>query len=427
MRRFLEIFRLELTAFARSKALAMLTVVSVAWMLVFPYVVKGDGTADGAREIYIRYSLGGVFALLTVALLASATGSLAKERAAKRLQLTLVRPVRYFTVALGKIAALVTVGAFVLAVAAAILACRTDLSARCNHVLSPVMPSPREEAKTMYASYMKDPDTPEAAKKAKPEVVLRLLEQKAVDRYDTIPTNTTVTWTFPASSLFPPPSSLLALPSVRMRFTNQYEMRQDVRGVFRLGGLEGVVSNVTQAVLTVPLVASGTAGAGAEDAKLSFRNDGTSSLMFRPRKDLNLLVPADAFGWNLVRAWVEMVSVLALIVSFGMFLSASLSRPVALFVAIVLLAVCEMSTSVLEQYPDSLETDPIDRIGLALTRVAAEATHPISELSPLEALSRDECVETGDVVRMAAFDGVAVPVLLALLSAVLIPRKQEDA
>lgn len=272
----------------------------------------------------------------------------------------------------------------------------------------------------MYASYMKDPDTPEAAKKAKPEVVLRLLEQKAVDRYDTIPTNTTVTWTFPASSL-------LALPSVRMRFTNQYEMRQDVRGVFRLGGLEGVVSNVTQAVLTVPLVASGTAGAGAEDAKLSFRNDGTSSLMFRPRKDLNLLVPADAFGWNLVRAWVEMVSVLALIVSFGMFLSASLSRPVALFVAIVLLAVCEMSTSVLEQYPDSLETDPIDRIGLALTRVAAEATHPISELSPLEALSRDECVETGDVVRMAAFDGVAVPVLLALLSAVLIPRKQEDA
>lgn len=420
MRRFLEIFRLELTAFARSKALAMLTVVSVAWMLVFPYVVKGDGTADGAREIYIRYSLGGVFALLTVALLASATGSLAKERAAKRLQLTLVRPVRYFTVALGKIAALVTVGAFVLAVAAAILACRTDLSARCNHVLSPVMPSPREEAKTMYASYMKDPDTPEAAKKAKPEVVLRLLEQKAVDRYDTIPTNTTVTWTFPDSSL-------LSLPSVRMRFTNQYEMRQDVRGVFRLGGLEGVVSNVTQAVLTVPLVASGTAGADAEDAKLSFRNDGASSLMFRPRKDLNLLVPADAFGWNLVRAWVEMVSVLALIVSFGMFLSASLSRPVALFVAIVLLTVCEMSTSVLEQYPDSLETDPIDRIGLALTRVAAEATHPISELSPLEALSRDECVEPGNVVRMAAFDGMAVPVLLALLSAVLIPRKQEDA
>lgn len=419
MRRFLEIFRLELTAFVRSKALAMLTVVSVAWMLVFPYVVKGDGTADGAREIYIRYSLGGVFALLTVALLASATGSLAKERAAKRLQLTLVRPVRYFTVALGKVAALVTVGAFVLAVAAAILACRTDLSARCSHVLSPTMPSPREEAKTMYASYMKDPDTPEAAKKAKPEVVLRLLEQKAVDRYDTIPTNATVTWTFPASSL-------LALPSVRMRFTNQYEMRQDVRGVFRLGGLMGVVSNVTQAVLTVPLVASGTADAGAEDTKLSFRNDGASSLMFRPRKDLNLLVPADAFGWNLVRAWVEMVAVLALIVSFGLFLSASLSRPVALFVAIVLLTVCEMSTSVLEQYPDSLETSPIDRIGLTLTRVAAEATHPISELSPLEALSRDECVEPGDVVRMAAFDGVAVPVLLALLSAVLIPRKQED-
>lgn len=420
MRRFSEIFLLELKAVVRSKTLAMLTVASVAWMLAFPYVVRGDGTAEGAREIYVRYSLGGVFVLLAVALLASATGSLARERAAKRLQLTLVRPVRYFTVALGKIAALATVGAFVLAVAAAILACRTDLSARCNHAFSPLMPSPKEEAKAMYADYMKDPDTPEAVKKAKPAVVLRLLAQKAVDRYETIPTNSTATWTFLTSSVKPQTPGV----SLRLRFTNQYEMRQDVRGVFRIGGWEGVVSNVTQAVLTVPLAASGPSD--GEAAKLTFRNLGTSALMLRPRRDLHLLVPADAFGWNLLRAWVEMVAVLTMIIAFGVFLSASLSRPVALFVAIVLLVVCEMSTSVLEQYPDSLETDTLDRIGLTLTRVAAEATHPISELSPLEALSRDECVETRDVIRTAAFDFIVIPVLMSLLSALLLPRKQDD-
>ena len=90
---FWRIFWLEFTGFVRSKALALLVAASVLWMVGLPFVLKGDGTADGARELYVHFSLGGVFVLLVVALLASATGSLAREREAKRLQLTLVRPV----------------------------------------------------------------------------------------------------------------------------------------------------------------------------------------------------------------------------------------------------------------------------------------------------------------------------------------------
>lgn len=424
MRRFLEIFRLELIAIVRTKTLAMLLAASVGWMLVFPYVVKGDGTAEGMREMYVRYSLGGVFALLTVTLLASATGALAKERAAKRLQLTLVRPVRYFTVALGKTAAYAAVGSLVLAVASALLALRTDLSVRCNHVFSPVMPTPREEALTRYDAYMKDPETPEAVKKAKKSVVLRILTQKALDYYQTVATNETATWSFPQIPNPQSPTPNTSSLSVRMRFTNQFEMRQELRGLFRFGNLEGTVSNITQAVLTVPLRWTGSAAEA--EGKLLFRNLGGSALMLRPRKDLHLLAPADAFGWNLLRAWLEMSAVLALVIAFGMFLSASLGRPVALFVAIVVLLVSEMSPSVVEQYPDSLETDRLDRIGLALSRAAAEITHPISELSPLEALSKDECVETREVVRTLLVDLAAIPLFLSLLAAFVIPRKQDD-
>ena len=82
MNSFWRIFWLEWTAIVRTKTLALLTAASVGWMYVSPYVLKGDGTAEGAREICIRYSLGGVFLLVTVALLAGATGSLARERAA---------------------------------------------------------------------------------------------------------------------------------------------------------------------------------------------------------------------------------------------------------------------------------------------------------------------------------------------------------
>ena len=416
---FWRIFWLELVALTRSKTVLLLTAASAAWMLAFPYLAKGDGTEEGARVLGIHYSLGGVFVLLVVALLASATGCLASERAAKRLQLTLVRPVRHFSIAFGKIVAQVAVGAFVLAVACGILAAQMDLSRPCNHVLSPVLPSPREEAKTMYDVFMNDPDTPAAAKKAKKEVVLRLLTQRAVDHYQTIPTNSTVTWKFDPSSLIPHPSSL----SVRMRFTNQFEMRQDVIGDFRLGDMRGAVSNITQAVLTVPLAGSLT---NAASATLSFENRGKSTLMLRPRKDIHLLLPADAFGWNLLRAYLGMVAVLMLVVSLGVFLSASLGRPVALFVAFVALIVGEMSPSVIQQYPDELETNVADRIGLYITRFAVEVTRPVSTLSPLESLANDECVEPQGLLKTVCGDVLVLPVLLSLLAAFILPRKQEE-
>ncbi len=419
---FWRIFWLEFTGFVRSKALALLIVASVLWMLGLPFVMKGDGTADGARELYVHFSLGGVFTLLVVALLASATGSLAREREAKRLQLTLVRPVRYAVVVLGKIFAHVAIGALVLAIACGVLAVKVDLGRPCNHVLSPVLPSPREEAKAMYESFMKDPNTPEQVKRTKKEIVLRLLENRAMDRYEAIETNATATWEFGGLGGLESLGGLEGL-AVRMRFTNQYEMRQDVRGTFTFGGYQGVVSNITQAVLTVPLTGR-TLDGRPETGELVFENQGTSALMLRPRRDINLLLPADAFGWNLLRAYVVLVAILAFVVSLGTFLSAGLGRPVAMFVAFVTLIVSEMSPSVVEQYPDELETSLVDRIGLHVTRFAAEVTRPVSAAAPLEAIAKDECVEPEAVLRLAAADFLLLPLLLSLLSAFILPRKQ---
>ena len=121
-----------------------------------------------------------------------------------------------------------------------------------------------------------------------------------------------------------------------------------------------------------------------------------------------------------------LVSILAFVVSIGVLLSAGLGRPVALFVAFVMLIVGEMSPSVVEQYPDELETKTVDRIGLAITRFAARVTRPVSAMSPLGALSRDECVEPREMWRMAAVELVALPIVLSLLAGFVIPRKQDD-
>ena len=90
---------------------------------------------------------------------------------------------------------------------------------------------------------------------------------------------------------------------------------------------------------------------------------------------------------------------------------------------------CVLTESLFEaklaQYPDALETDLGDRIGLAITRFAAEVTRPVSAASPLEALAKDECVEAEEVARLALTDLVAFPLALAFLSAFILPRKQE--
>ena len=425
MNSFWRIFSLELIGFIRSKTLAMLTVVSIVWMFALPRLVHSDGTAEGLRELDVRYSLGGVLVLLVISLLASATGSLARERAEKRLQLTLVRPVRYAAIVLAKALAHVVVGAAVLAVAVVILACRADCARPCAHVLKPLLPSPREEAKEMYAAFMADPETPPAVKRTKKAIVLRLLENKALDHYQTIPTNATLTWTFADPAL----ATAEGL-SVRMRFSTAFNSREEVRGVFTIGDWTASVSNITQAILTVPLAREFRFGTGYKpmtpDSKLAFHNQGRNPLMLRPRKDIDLLLPADSFAANLLRSYVLLVVTLALVVAFGLFLSASLGRPVALFVAIVTVLVGEMSPSVIEQYPDELETKLSDRIGLVLTRFAAEVTRPVTTLNPLERLSLDECVEPSTVLRAVAFDGLLLPVVLAVLAGFVLPRKQED-
>ena len=51
--------------------------------------------------------------------------------------------------------------------------------------------------------------------------------------------------------------------------------------------------------------------------KLTFIKEGTSALMFRPRRDIHLLLPADAFGWNLLRTFAALVAILALVIAFG--------------------------------------------------------------------------------------------------------------
>ena len=412
---FWRIFWLEFTSLVRSRALAILTAASVGWTFVMPYIIRSDGTVEGARELYVRYALGGVLLLLVVALVSSATASIARERAEKRLQLTLVRPVSGFTVALGKISALTAAGGAVLALSMLILGIKIDASGMCFHVLSPILVSPREEAEAEYRRFMEDPETPDALRKAKKSAVMQILEQRAIDRYEPVPTNAVASWRFPMEAgAFP--SDL----AVRLRFTAAYDSRRDVSGVLRLGERTATVSDITRSVAVVPL------SGGAVSDVLEFRNSGPASLLLRPRQDIKLLLAADATWWNLLRAWLVAVSALALIVSAGVLLGSALGRSVALFVAVVALIVGEMSPAVVERYPDPLGAGGLDRIGLVIAELVSGTVRPVSSMMPTEALVHAECIEWRDVARSVLMNLAVAPLVLSLFALFILSRKKND-
>ena len=420
MKAFREIFTLQFVSLLRSKALGLLLAASAAWMFLMPRIVAGDGTADGAHQVYVRYSLGGVFALLAVCLGAAAAGSISSDRALKRLQLTLVRPVRHSVVALGRIAALTAAGALVMSLAAAIALFRSDPSRPCYSVLSPVMESPRQEAERMYEQYMADPQTPEHVRRAKKSAVVKLLTQKAVDHYQTVPTNETARWTFPAV----PIGSSESL-AVRLRFTTLFNTREDVVGVFSFGEMGASVSNITQAVVTIPL-AGGSVPEGS--AALEFANRGANPLMLRPRRDITLLCRSkgDTFSYGLFLAVVVDVCVLAAIISLSMFLGAGLGKSVAVFAVMAVLFMTSVSSTIVEQYPYELETNRKDQIGLVLTRFMEQATSPVGSFNPVDALAEDRRMPAGEVLRAVAMDLLALPLLLSLLSGLVVSRKAMD-
>jgi ABC-type transport system involved in multi-copper enzyme maturation permease subunit len=415
MNSFWRIFSLESVALVRSKTLPLMMAAATVWMFAMPYIIRSDGTAEGARELYIHYSLGGVLLMLVVSLVASATGSLARERAEKRLQLTLVRPVSAFTVAAGKICALTAAGALTAALAVAVLGFKTGFSGRCFHVLSPVMAASVEsEAAEEYGKFMADPETPDILRKADKKAVLKILEQRALDRYEVLPTNSVSSWSFPHAA------GAGGGAVVRMRFSSAYDSRQDVFGVFASGDCRVAVSNITKSVLTVPL------GDGNVSGRLEFFNLGGKPLMVRPRQDVELLLPADAALWNMLRAWIVMTATLALVISVGLVLGAALGRPVALFTAVVTLIVGEMSPGVVKRYPDPLGAPGFDRIGLAVAEAVTDNLRPVSSMLPLEELSRGECVEWSEVARQSAVSLFMLPALAALLAAFVMSRKPAD-
>ena len=419
-------FILAWRALVRGHVLTLLLVATALAHLFLPAIVRSDGTAAGWREMFVRAVPGAVIAFITVTILACACGFFAQERERFRLSLTVVRPVSAFGVACGKWLALCAVAAVSLAFTGILTAYRLSDAPRCLHHHAPQLPPAAVCAQAAMAAYLADPNTPEKVKNAPKAAVLSLLTNKELDRYDVIPKGATFAWPF-AETLAATNRDVF----VRVRFATQFEMRSAFEGEFAFGPYHAPVKHSTQSVLDVPLVVgpalstnllATVAGTNATVA-LQFANTGNETVMLRPRRDLEILTPADSFRANLVRALMQIFAGVALLAAFGLFLSAAVSRPVAIFTAVVAVMVTLMAPSVVAQFPDEMDTKLTERFGLAVSRLICSLTQTVSEAEPLSDLATDRCVEIAALAKSLLVNVIVLPCVLLAATAMIVRRK----
>jgi hypothetical protein len=283
-----------------------------------------------------------------------------------------------------------------------------------------VLEPPETAAQRMLKDILANPDTPKEVRSAPRHRLLSILVGREVDRYESILPGKSLAWEFPAAAA-DVPTGVVA----RIRFSTQFNMRASLSGQVAFGPWSASVSNNTQSVLEIPLAAAqGRRDRPAAEApKLDFRNTGRSTVMLRPRRDVEVLTPADSFGMNMLRATCEMLCVVTFLCAFGLFLSSALSRPVATFTAFVLLAVMEMAPSVVSQFPDALDVPATDLLGLQISRAVAFATSSVSAPQPVSDLATGTCIEWSALGHAALVDALAAPAGLLTLAALLVRRR----
>ena len=412
-------FSVALKGLVRSKAfwLLLAAVAAVHWFV--PDLVRSDGSDAGALEMHVRGVVGGAAAVVLLSTLAMACGALARERETRRLPLSLVRPASAFALLLGERSALVAVSCGALALSFALLVAfppPAAANARCFRHVQPALPPPEVSAAAMLERYLADPSTPDAIRNASRRTVLDILAAKESDRYEVIRPGESAAWPMDLGGV--PREGLL----LRVRFASEFESRASVQGTFQVAGLAASVSNNTQAVLTMPLHHGQTTNAAPDNA-LSFSNTGRGVVMVRPRHDLAVLAPADGFTANAARSYVLTLALAALFAAAGLFLSAGLSRPVALFSAFVFLAAVFTAPQAVAQYPNELEAGFVDRMGLFLSRVVTSLTASFTESSPVADLATGKHIAAADLVRALAKNALLLPAIFLACGAWASRRK----
>ncbi len=435
---------MALKASTRTRVVIFLALLQVICALALPRAVKGDGTPAGDLEILLTYTLGFSFAIQALATLWASCSLFAGEISSLRIQMTVVKPVGFAVLWLGKWLSLLVLNAVILAIVYMLVYLQirgaehrgrwsADVIPTSRHVARPDLPSPEEAALTIFKHIKETNAMPEDLTEAE---VLDELEEQERERYDIINPGDQVNLNFD----LPRPVKEDEEITVQLKFDTEYSTRAHVKGVIRLSvdgdaenSMEQTLNNVTQNELFLTFNASDflsrskTAGQ-LQSFNLSFifagEDQKVSALMLRLRQDVALMLPGGSFEMNLLRSAFLQGCVLAVLAAFGLMLSACFSFPVASFAATVVLVLVMIGGGVLPMVSKEDEKVLSTRIGVEVLRSVRYVTRHATDSSPLTSVAHGERIERDTMLLSAFWNMGLMPLALALLACGVLKRRE---
>ncbi|HHX98681.1 MAG: ABC transporter permease [Kiritimatiellia bacterium] len=352
----LAITRQALRGMLRSRVVLVLLGVLVIAACWLPLTVRGDGTLTGMIRLQLTYPLGIGMFLLTLATLWAGCSGIAGEAETKTLHLLLVKPVGRFRIWLGKWFALLLINAVCLTIIAGAVGIGLQWQLRTRNfpasaldearattlaalqTLPPLQPDITAPVQQAYEQWLAQ--TPNA-QEIPASVILPAIRRTVLARAFSVPPNDALTLHYPLarhptapylavqwrgeSSV---PGSVEINATVELRIGHQ-TFKRPIRTI--PGSLQTIVFENLPA---------------ADQATLMFHNHGShqnATLFFDPTDGLLLRQPVGRFATNYLHALIQMFARLALFAAIGLTLGTFFSRPVAGFLALVLVLILQLS------------------------------------------------------------------------------------
>lgn len=442
IRRIAAICLLGIRAPLRSRFVPGLLVLLAAVLILLPIGIKSDGTAAGDVRMLLTWMLGIAFGILCVSTMWSGCATVSMDIEAGRHVLTAVSPVRPIEVWLGHwLGILITNAVLLLIVVVAIVVQLRirGLSAEDTAVyrrLALDEQSVEAEVDAIYVEANRMGVIPEGASE---NDVRRSIAKDFKEAYLSVDPGTSRRWVFTLK----PEDGDRAI-RVNFSFLSSYGLASGCEGVCTVSTADGKVvarheisgDEAEDVLLAIPKGAlSGEAFAYVVFQNTADPESGVSVLVSH-FESMHMLVRDGGVLRNLMKCSLAMFSLLALLGAIGVSCGTLFSFPVATFAgsAVVLMMVLGSSGMVEEgaghghshgeKTTPSAWSQAMDVFSKRLSVGVSAISQPFSDTEALDRLGDSSYIEPRKVLRALVLTGGSYPVLLGLLGALALRRRE---
>ena len=344
MRKILAIAGIAIRSAIRSRVVLVLLALLLIAIVALPLTIKGDGTLTGTVQVLLRYTLGAVNIILSIATLWAGCAAIATEVQEHQIHLLVTKPVTRAQLWFGKWLGLLALNATLLVIAGGVTYGLLNWHLNRQRLSAPERTALREELLVARRVVNAVPIPVEAdaqrifeeqrqsgvlPKETRPDQALAAIRQTLLQQAHSVPPNSMLRYIFKAPVATTRPLVL------RYKFTSSQTDKNPVACVWLAGAPER--PNRFQhpelaaptGVHTLQFPASLVATDGTLTVDIANVNPEPVTMVFAPVDGVQLLAYESSFAANFSRCLLIMLGALAFLSALAVTLGSWFSLPVA--------------------------------------------------------------------------------------------------